>query len=106
MLRVLGATVDEFHRRGIPTLVFVVPANVEHWTKLGLHDAKGLEKTMDSVREIVTANGGRFLDLHATLPDSGFRDAPSHFVEGKDFDAGQLVARKLLPEVMGMLREQ
>ena len=61
---------------------------------------------MDSVREIVTANGGRFLDLHATLPDSGFRDAPSHFVEGKDFDAGQLVARKLLPEVMGMLREQ
>gem|GEM_PF-6278133 len=84
VLALLGATVRHFREEGVRVLVYVVPANMQHFARHGFREGPGLQKTLASLRKVVEQGGGEFLDLHAMLPDSGFRDIGGLFsYEGK-----------------------
>jgi len=97
MLRLLAAAVRSFVRAGVPVIVYVVPANVEHFERLGVLDEAGLRVTLGRVRRAVEGAGGVLLDLHALLPDAGFRDAGGHFRFEGPVDGPRLVAERLAP---------
>lgn len=82
-LRFLDALLAHYAEAGIPTLVFVHPVNVEHLARLGL-DTRGLAVSVESARQVASARGADFLDLHALLPDAAFRDEMDHL----DVEAG------------------
>jgi hypothetical protein len=103
-MRVLGALVHRFHEAGIGVLVWVSPTNVEHLASLGV-ELDGLERTVQSARAVVEANGGTLVDLHATLHDSGFRDPADHFTLDGEDSGGATVARRLAQAISTALSE-
>lgn len=78
VLRVVDATLRHFGEAGVPTLVYAVPMNVEHFSKLGIDLDSGLPPSLERIAGVVERNGAHFVDLHALLQDSDFRD-PIHF---------------------------
>lgn len=76
-------------------LVYVVPVNVEHLQQVGPDSRHGLERTAETLRHIVEEEGAEFLDLHALLPDAGFRDPPGHFTYDGEIDGPMLVAQRI-----------
>jgi hypothetical protein len=103
LLRVLGATVGRLKRAGIESLVYVVPMNHEHIERLGIADESGLARTLGAAEAMVHEQGGRFIDLHALLPDALFRDAGGHFVHEGENGPGR-VAEALAPAVTAAAR--
>jgi hypothetical protein len=99
LLRVLAATLRSFERAGIPVLVYVNPTNVEYVESLGLLDEAGLRTTLATLEAVARENGADFVDLHALLPDQGFRDAPGHFSVGEVHGPARL-AEALAPFVV------
>jgi hypothetical protein len=95
-LRVLEATLDHFHRSGIPTVVWVAPVNIDHLRSLGL-SLDGLERSLATVQEVVESSGAGFVDFHALLPDREFRDGGDHVTPGRGATVlGQNLARVIL----------
>jgi hypothetical protein len=106
MLRMLGATVGVFEESGIPTLVYAVPANLEHLERLGLLQREGLARTLAAARTQVEANGGSFVDLHDIFPDSMFRDVGGHLYFEEPRDGPAQLAAQLAPHVARILEGQ
>jgi len=98
-LQLLAAAVHRFVGAGVPVIVYVVPANLEHFERMGLLDEAGLRITLLNVRRAVEGAGGELVDLHALLPDAGFRDAVGHFEYEAPFDGPRLVAERLTPVI-------
>jgi hypothetical protein len=98
----MAAAVRSFAKAGVPVVVYVVPANLEHFERLGVLDEAGLQVTLAHLRRAVEGAGGTLLDLHALLPDAGFRDAGGHFEFEAPLDGPLLVAERLAP----IIREQ
>lgn len=87
-LEVLAATLRIFRDAGIDVLVYANPTNVEHMARMGVVQHEGIDHTIRSLRQVATANGARFLDLHELLPDKAFGDAAGHL----DFREGSIDA--------------
>jgi hypothetical protein len=102
-LRLLGAAIRVFDRAGIPVLVYVAPVSVDNLRAQGVHDAAGLATTIEHLRSAVESNGGELLDLHALLPDEGFRDGAGHFATEGPVHGSDRVARALAPRVAAEL---
>jgi hypothetical protein len=77
-LRILAAIVARFTRAHIPTLVYAAPINVEHMRRLGL-PVEEVDRSLQTIAQVVQQHGGEFVDLHAVLPDRAFRDPGDHF---------------------------
>jgi hypothetical protein len=97
-LRVLKALLRDLRRANVPLLVWVSPVNVQHMRHLGM-SMDGLDRSLRTIREAVEATGARFLDLHAILPDEGFRDSGDHYTLSGELDGAALVAARLGPAV-------
>ena len=98
-LHILKATLDYFHRSGIPTVVWVAPVNIDHLRSLGL-SIDGLSRSLGTIRKLVESSGAGFVDFHALLPDGAFRDARDHVTpDGEASGAtalGEVLARVIL----------
>jgi hypothetical protein len=76
-MQLLKATLERFRSARIPTVVWVAPVNIEHVRSEGL-GLEGLEESVATIRDLVESTGAGFVDFHALLPDSAFRDAGDH----------------------------
>lgn len=103
VLQLLAATLDEFADQNVPVLLYVTPANVDWMRAVGVFDERGLTQTVRTLQAICDAHGAMMLDLHALLPDAGFRDAGGHFVADDKRDGPLLVAQQLAPAVRNLL---
>jgi len=99
VLRLMAAAVHSFVGAGVPVVVYVVPANVDLFERLGVLDEAGLGVTLANLRRSVEGAGGVLVDLHALLPDAGFRDAGGHFEFEAPLDGPRLVAERLAPVI-------
>ena len=99
VLRVFAATLARLRAGGIPILVYVAPANVEHMRRLGILDARGLAATVASIEQLTLAAGADFVDLHDLFPDGAFRDASGHLAYEGDIDGPAAVAEALAPSL-------
>ncbi len=106
VLQALTAAVRDFERAGIPVFVYLTPVNVEHMDALGLLNREGLARTIAVVEEEVREAGGDFIDLHALLPDEGFRDGTGHFVVDDEVDGPARVAQALGEPLLGHIRQR
>ena len=106
VLQVLGATIRAFGRSGIPTLVFICPANLEYMASLGMVDEEGLGRTLAAIRREVVASGGEFADFHAALPDRAFRDAAGHLTHQGEFDGPARLAELVAPSIANRARSR
>jgi hypothetical protein len=104
ILQMLAATLRVYREAGIYTHLYVGPVNVEHFRQLGIYDDQGAEKTLAVLQGIATEHGAEFSDLHALLPDQGFRDASGHLAWEGDFDAQGEVIEVLAPLVAAQAR--
>jgi hypothetical protein len=106
VLQMLAATLDVLDEAGVPVLVYATPLNVEHMRTEGVIGDGGLGRSMHTVESLVHTHGADYLDLHALLPDKGFRDAPGHFSTLADggFDGTGRVAWWLAERVRAMAR--
>jgi hypothetical protein len=102
-LRVLAATLRTFRKAGIPVLVWLAPANVEHFRYLGL-DVEGLQRSAAAVRQVVEGAGASFVDLHWLLPDEGFADSSDHVTVGGAFDGAAVLGDRLALEITKAMR--
>lgn len=89
-LRMLSALVSEFVEAGVPVIVYVPPVSTGYFK-----DGRNLEgrfaRSLDAVRE--AAARATFLDLHAALPESAFRDWQDHYTtDGDESGMDQLAA--------------
>ncbi len=105
-LVVLGATIRTFERKGIDTLVYLNPINIDHIRSLGILDDKGLARSAASIRSVVESNGGHFLDFLRIFPDELFRDQPGHFVYQDGINGPRRLAGRLSPTVVKLAREK
>jgi hypothetical protein len=94
-LEVFDAVLSRFEDAGIDVLVFVPPHNVEHVRDLG-YDVSRLRPSLDRIAEVARRRGARFLDLHALLPDSAFRDHLDHLYGRRGDEGLDLVADELI----------
>jgi len=99
VLRVFAATLARLRAGGIPVLVYVAPANVEHMRRLGILDARGLAATVASIEEVSLAAGAIFVDLHDLFPDEAFRDANGHLAYEGAIHGPATVAEALAPSL-------
>ena len=106
VLQALTAAVRDFELAGIPVFVYLTPVNVEHMDALGLLNREGLARTIAVVEEEVREAGGDFIDLHALLPDEGFRDGTGHFVVDDEVDGPARVAQALGEPLLGHIRQR
>jgi hypothetical protein len=104
VLQMLAAALRIYREAGIHTHLYVGPANVEHFQRLGIYDEQGIAETLAVLRRIANEHGAEFSDLHALLPDRGFRDAGGHLAWGGDFDAQGEVIEVLAPRVAAQAR--
>lgn len=102
-LELLAAILDRFAERNIPVLVYVTPANVEWMRAVGILDERGLERTIRTLQSACAAHGAALLDLHALLPDAGFRDGGGHFATDQRQDGPLLVAQRVVPALRNLL---
>jgi hypothetical protein len=98
VVEVLRATARELARREIRTVAYVVPFNVAWIRSLGVYDEAGVAHSVRTIRSALEAEGVVVVDLHALLPDHGFRDA-NHFTVSAELDGPDLVAAELAPVV-------
>jgi hypothetical protein len=99
-LRIFAALLDRFFRTGIPTIVYIVPANIEYMRSLGMVDERGLADTIETIATLVNERGGTLVNLYDLLPDEAFRDASGHFTHEGPYDGPNMVAARLLPVVL------
>jgi hypothetical protein len=99
-IRIMGAAVRRFVDAGIPTLVYVIPINVEHMRDVGALEGDGLQRSLDRLGEGVRAAGGTFVDFHDLLPDEYFLDVRGHLTFDGETSGNALVARALAPMVL------
>jgi hypothetical protein len=104
-LRVLGAALRTFRRAGIPVLVWLAPANVQHFRYLGL-DIEGLGRSAVAIRQVVEAADASFVDLHFLLPDDGFADSSDHVTMGGPVDGAAMLGDRLALEIVKALRDR
>ncbi len=102
-LALLAAFLDRFSREKVPILVYLIPANIEYMRVVGILDERGLARTIGTLRAICDANGAVLLDLHALLPDAGFRDGGGHFAADDLHDGPLMVAQKVAPALRNRL---
>lgn len=103
-LRVLRAALRTFRRAGIPVLVWLAPANVQHFRYLGL-DVEGLERSAAAIRQVVESADAAFVDLHFLLPDGGFADSSDHVTMGGPVDGAAVLGDRLALEITKALRD-
>ncbi len=97
VLRALEAVLRRYREAEIPTLVYVVPVNVEHIRQLVVYDEAGLRHSLDLIEDRVRSAGATFADLHDAFPDSAFRDFADHLgFEGEDSGVKQMADRLAL----------
>jgi hypothetical protein len=99
VVETLRATLAEFASRGIATILYVPPTNLDHWRTVGVYDEAGLARSIASLERIAYETGAEFADLHDLLPDAAFRDAGGHFTHAPPYDGPALVADALAPYV-------
>jgi len=104
VLQMLAAALRVYREAGIYTHLYVGPVNVEHFRRLGIYDDQGAAETLAVLRRIATEHAAEFSDLHALLPDRGFRDAGGHLAWEGDFDAQGEVIEVLAPLVAAQAR--
>jgi hypothetical protein len=98
-LRVLDAMLEAYRAAGIPVLVYVAPLNVEHLRGLGVLDETGLARSLARIEAVARARGADFLDLHALLGDSFFKDPVDHLSTDPPAEGPRRVAAALLPRL-------
>ncbi|MCC6766669.1 MAG: hypothetical protein IT293_18580 [Deltaproteobacteria bacterium] len=102
-LELFAAILEEFADKRIPILVYLTPVNVEWMRKVGILDEQGLARTVHTLRTVCGAHGAVLLDLHALLPDAGFRDGGGHFATDQPGDGPLLVAQQVAPVIRDLL---
>ncbi len=98
----LKALADSLKRSGIPFVAYVTPINIEELKKHGLYDDKLYKNNIRRMREIVSSNGGVFLDLLDLLEPEEFRDRLEHYTP----EGGRKVVEKLAPVVAALLKNK
>lgn len=77
--RALRATLEIFDEGDVPVLAFLTPLDVERLRGLGAIEEEGLAQTVASVAASARGTGAHYLDLHALLEASEFRDNAGHY---------------------------
>ena len=95
----LAGAVRRLREEGIGVVVFVAPMNVEHLRLLGFDLDAGLRESLTVTAEAVRAAGGRFVDLHALLPNDCFADGV-HFTRECAVDGPKTLAEALAPVLL------
>jgi hypothetical protein len=91
---VLRAIRDDFVRAGVPVLFYVAPIDVARLRDAGLADPPALQASFERLRVAVGATRGEWLDLHAVLTSSSFRDRQNHLRLAACDDVGRHLARR------------
>lgn len=100
--QMLEGVLAGYRDAGVGIIAYVVPMNIDHLARVGVEIGSGLEGSIATLRGIVEREGGEFIDLHAMLPDRGFRDPPGHFSQNETIDGPLLVAERLAPAVLAV----
>ena len=95
-LGMLTALIDEFERHGVPVVVYVPPVSPAHFADPTNLSAR-LARSIDAIR--TASRGAAFLDLHAALPESAFRDWQDHYTTDGDQSGMDQLAALLEPAV-------
>jgi hypothetical protein len=103
-LNALDRLIARFRAAGAHCLVYAAPLNVEHLRRLGVYDARGVERSIAGLEAVVRRHGGTFLDLHDLLADVDFADFSDHLKLDAEYDVSTRVARALVPGVLEALR--
>lgn len=99
-LQVLAAAIQTLRARDIDVIVYANPTNVEHLEAVAGAPSPGLSRSLASLAEVTRGAGGRFVDLHALLPDPGFRDFAGHLsFRAPGLDGPLALADRLAPVV-------
>jgi hypothetical protein len=77
--RMMDATLAMARERGVPVLVFAAPINVPGLRRQGLYDRERHLEGMAVLRDITERRGGTFVDLHAGVLPTQFRDLGGHY---------------------------
>jgi hypothetical protein len=105
-LEMLGATVRDFHAKGIRVLVYISPINYEHMQRLGLYDEERFAETLRNVQAAAEDDGATYLEISKSLEDKWFRDRHGHLTyEGRERGQAEL-AKLLAPAVLKVARER
>ena len=102
-LALTAGAVRSLEEAGVPTLVYVTPINVEHMTRIGVYAPEVVSGVLRQAERLVVGAGGRFLDLHALLDDSRFRDASGHLTQSGEDCGADALARELSAAVTPLL---
>ena len=100
VIQMIDGALAIFQEAGVRVVAYAIPMNVEHFERLGLETRSGTEKTIASLREVVTRRGGTFLDLHRLFPDKVFKDLGGHFLQDDGFDGALIIAERLSRELL------
>jgi hypothetical protein len=77
--RMMDATLAMAREHGVPVLVFAAPINVPGLRRQGLYDRERHLEGMAVLRDITERRGGTFVDLHAGVLPTQFRDLGGHY---------------------------
>lgn len=102
-IAVLRAIAETVRAAGAHVLFYVSPVNVDVLDALGVRHELNLPARVEAVRRAIGAAPEEWVDLHALLPKSTFRDPWGHLVDaGCDAVAAQLVT----PMIAATLRDR
>jgi hypothetical protein len=93
--RVLRDLVAEFRRAGRPLVLYVSPVDTERLAALGVSDEIGLAARVRALRAAIGATRDQWLDLHAALPASDFRDRFNHLHDEGCAKVADAIAHRL-----------
>jgi hypothetical protein len=102
LVRFAGATVARLVRAGASVLVLVTPIPWETAASVGHYEQQRFEARIQTLREVVVANGGRLVDLHRVITHEGFRDFDCHLTA----DGAAEVAKRIGPYVLNAVLQQ
>jgi hypothetical protein len=100
-VRLLGAAVALAARNRVRVLVVVTPIPRERLAAAGWYDPERYAQRIAVLRDVVTTNGGRLLDVHDLLPTSGFKDNGGHMTP----DGFAAVAARVEPALLELLTQ-
>ena len=99
-LRILASAVRIYREHGAEVLVYANPTNVEHMARVDALGDEGFSRTLEAIRTAVHREGVRFVDLHAALPDTAYKDPAGHLRAGDGVVNGVRILAERLAEAI------
>ena len=96
----LQALTDALKRRGIPFVAYLTPLNIQQFKDYGVYDEEAFRGTVGYIEQIITSEGGFFVDMSNMLESNEFQDRLEHYKP----EAARKIVQRLVPIVRETLQ--